>query len=539
MSLKRYLGNNLTFFFISIIPFLIIRLQYLDFAPIWDGAIYFNQLLNSIEYNQLNGFNIENFNVCNHISMFYFLYLSLGQILDFGNHILLNFQITLLSIVSLYYLYQIFNYFFKGHILQNILFIIMFSINPMFIATSININLDYPVLLFFICFFYGLIYQNKTVLLISSFFMMFTNFSGIYFLVVSIFFFGIIFFFAKDKLKSRIKNTILVLIIPLLSLSFFYIQKHFAKGNLISDRWIDTNRNDLISLFFEFSLVKARFVQIFILNFHWIISLVIISFMIYYLFFMKVENQKRTVLTEKNVYLFLMIFQFIFLLMIYFKYFTFTNPRYVLHSIFFTSFFFFYSIVRFLKNHRIIQITIFSFIILLFSIQNFFSLDPISKLIYETFQFGNKSLYKMVSITNEGMGIGGRDQLVYNTQYAIINKLINKLYFQLNEKDKDFMIIHNRDGNFYLFTKFSNYTKKRTYKNKNFTLPIVSSITDFNILISSGQIPDVSSFYYINLPWISNLKDDRKLMKFNIDTSNEMYVEKDGYKLTYYRIIME
>ena len=519
---------------IVLIPFLLIRFKYLNFVPFWDGSLYFEGLLKAIKLNKSSGFSLENFNLYNHLSMFYLFYLSLGQLLDYGNHIILNLQITIISIISLYYFYEILNFYFPKHKFENALCTLLLSINPLFISTSINLNIDFPILLFLISFYYGFIYHKNVVLLISSFFLIFTNFSGIFLFVVSFLFILIYFIINKTEIKIKLRRTLLILIIPMCTLCVYYLQKFFILGAFWSRGWVDSNKNTLNSFVFNYNLVKARFIQIFILNFQWIATLFIIAFAIHFLF-MK-QNKKQSSLTKRNVYLLFMIFQFLLLLFVLFKYQTFTNPRYIIPSIFFTTFFFYYSVMRlFVKYHKI-RISILIIMIILFTIQNFTSTDPISKLLYGSFKFGNNSLYKMTSITKEGMGLGGRDQLVYNAQYTIINSLVNKLYLRLNALGNDFLIVHNKDGNFFLFTKYDIDTKERTPRNENYIIPNVCTISDINLIISNGEIPDNSRIYYVNLPWITDKEEDINELKKNFNISNELFIEEDGYKLSYFKL---
>jgi len=73
-------------------------------------------------------------------------------------------------------------------------------------------------------------------------------------------------------------------------------------------------------------------------------------------------------------------------------------------------------------------------IVLLFVIANFRSVDPLSRLVYGTFNTGVHKMYRMSSITGEFRG-PGRDQLVYNLQFTGYHHVQNTLLRQIRPTD--------------------------------------------------------------------------------------------------------
>lgn len=519
--------------FLILLPFILIRLKYLDFVPFWDGAVYFKGLLDAMRANNLDGFNLLNYNFAHHPSMFYLLYLSIGQKLSFGNHIVLNIQITLISLISIYFFYQILNFFFKNNTFENILCTFVLTLCPLFIAASININLDFPILLFFIWFLYSLIYEKKILLTISSIALVLTNFSGILIIGVSSLLFLFVSFLSKSNIRNKFKRYSILMLIPFGFLFMNYLFEYLYRGSFWEKKFINPNYNKLDNLILDYKLIFARFIEIFVMNFHWILTIFIIAYFVKYITSKK-ENQTK-VKSEKQIYMLLMILVFISLLLVFFKYKTFTNPRYIIPSLFFTIFFFYFALKKFFKKYPKVRILIFCLVFILFIFQNFYSIDPLSKSIYGTFKIGERKLHKMVSITGEGMGIAGRDQLVYNTQFTVISDLINKVYFELSKESEDFIIVYNEKGNWFLFTQYDKNTKKRNFRKENAIIPNAISIED----LVSNKTEKTGSFknlFYVNLPWIENLDEDLKRLTADNEVGELKFVEKGKYRLNYCEI---
>src|SRR4051812_32719151 len=77
--------------------FLGIVIVHFDFVPFWDGAAYYNCLADAVQ----SKFNLLDFRCSGHLSIAYFLFMSLLQYIDLGNMPFLYITNAALAIASI------------------------------------------------------------------------------------------------------------------------------------------------------------------------------------------------------------------------------------------------------------------------------------------------------------------------------------------------------------------------------------------------------------------------------------------------------
>lgn len=529
-------------FYCLIIIYFIVKLFFVNYIPIWDGYLYFDQLMKVVN----EPLKFSNYIAFGHPSVGYMLLMSLVQYIEKGNVYLLNIENTLLGILAIYSFYRIVCYFYNGskNKLEILLVSFCMAFNPVIFGNSINFNIDFPVAVFFLASLYSLLYRRMFLFSFFATMMAFSKESGtlLYFELIAtlvIIFLLIGVYEDKDKgqiktkaeiLKGRLKNffstldndsnphyikNYIYLFMPLALFVMYFIYRVFIKR--VSLFWGGTTLNTKsfgFLLSFPFHHMLSIFVQIFIYNFHWIFTLGIIAFLIKILINHRSKKEKIFSLPdEKSAYMYVLILIFLGFAYINFSYNTFSNSRYIMPAIPLLIIFFYGGLQQLIKKHAI-RLAVLLLIFLLSFIQTFSTIDPVSKAIYGTFDFGNHKMLRMVTITGEGLGYAGRDQLVYNAEFTVINKLVQKLYQeQIIKEDKN--ICFDDYADYFVLSSAGNGTKTKTVQ--------------ISELLNKKKKP--KNITYINFPWMAQEKSSLQKLSGDYKITNTRSVEDKGYKI--------
>lgn len=548
--------------FYILISYFLIRLNYIDFVPIWDGYIYYDGLLKAVQ----SPFSLLNFNIVGHTSAVYMLFLSLSQYLDLGNYYLLNLENILLALVAIYFFYKIICYFSlkENQYIEVLLVTIIFAFNPVFIASSINLNIDFPVAVFLLASIYSLINGKMFLFMLFCVSMVFSKESGILLSALLICSFIIIYSAkriyhiirekdGKSKLEllykvlnvssddTKIKykeeknylmditKNILYIFSPIIFLVIFLIYKIFFSVNPLFWGGTSFDFNKFSFLFsVPFNHFKAVFTQIFIFDFHWIFSILIILSLIYYVINKMILKKSDLYHFDKKQQDFIIIILLVLLGFSYvnFAFDTFTNPRYILPAIPLLIILAFISFQK-ISLRPVIKNAILVIIITLNIMQTYYTIDPVSKMIYGTFKFGKHGMLKMVSITGEPCGYAGRDQLVYNTEFTVINKLIKKLYEELSIEDNT-PIFLNDESDFFIFTPSDKTTFHKTFNKKNSFKPLTIPL---NYILTADKKTLPQRILYINFPWMAIEEIELSQLAEVYKIIDSKVIDYDGYTI--------
>lgn len=498
-------GISCSILYFSIFLFSFIVFLNMDFVPMWDGRVYFDELALAIE----QPFNFFNFNIVRHPTMLYMLLIALPQYIDLGNPYLLHGVNLILGILAIYSFHRIIARVFSSDeiFIERSLLTLIFSTYPLFTATSLNLNPDYGVLAFLLLFISVLLERKKIHTLIVGFFLVFSKETGVLLYTATAFLY--FYFFVGqskrslcEKLRFFIKwGTIMGL--PLYTYIIYLIFNFHS--NTESVLWQDSGNdfNALINTFTSFSLFNRTFLGylsgIFIVNFNWIFSLFLLA-LIASNFFRIVFglNKSLPLQTEPLLFIFL---NYLFVIALYLltRYLTFVNLRYLLPLFPFLIIVFYYSLLYFVRRSFVRSLVlIITFILLLVS--NFKTIDPISKMLYGTFKFGNHSLLNMTKFTGECCGYG-RDQIVYNLEYVNLHRVQNEIY-RYFKPDSSTVLVSNPSSDWHLIGLLDNDTFERTIRHRNVKNIKYSDPVKIKMLEVKPEV-----IFYINYPNFDNISD--------------------------------
>lgn len=512
-----------------------IIISQIDFIPMWDGRVYFDEL--ALAMNK--PFNLFNFNMFRHTTMLYMILIAIPQYFDFGNNYFIHGVNLILGILAIFSFNRIVIKLFPApgiHIERGLL-ILIFSVSPLFLATALNLNPDYGVLVFFLFLLSMLLSRKKLLSLLAGLFLVFSKETGFLLYTTTMFLFFICFIgqssrSTREKCLSVLKWGFLMLLPPLLYCFYLFYNAVTTKEAVL---WQDSGNDlgHLVGTFTSFSLLNQVFLGylrgIFIINFNWILSLFSLGFIGNWITkkILGIKINQPVEVEGSYVFFFFSLFSIILFLLT--RYSTFTNLRYFLPIFPFLLIIFYYSLI-YLINSQVVRRLLLSLVFLLLLISNFRTIDPLSKKLFGTFQFGNHTLLNMTKFTGECCGYG-RDQLVYNLEYIQLHRAQNEIY-QYIKPTFNTVIVANPQVDWHFIGKVDE-NHRRTIK--EIFVEFIVYYDAVKIYLSKNK-PEV--LYYLDYPNFNNAHDV-KLLSTLYTIAESKIVGEDGYSVTVHKMILK
>lgn len=508
---------------IAICTFCVVRLFFITDLPRWDSANNFISIIQGVRGFDFT-FNrfLTDYGWWGHSSHGISMFVSFFQFFGPGNIILLHLAFLTLTVLGIISLYVIFSYFIGGNKINKTLCMLLIIFNPLFFSSSLLVSPDFAVLIFFTCFLACFIRKKYILAVFFALLAVFSKEIGIMIYFSFIFIYGIL--NIRDNVRA-FKRTQLFLthkiILFLTPIFVFFLYILVNNGRVWGGSALD-----IPSAFrYNNDVFMQRILQMFILNFGWITSTCLI---VWLLFVNKVikYDRKSTILYS------LIVTDLVFVLFNLF-YNTVTHPRYVVLQVFFTILFFSIISASIISNTLYRKIFL-SIILTLNIIQCFLTIDPISKLVFKTYMFGNHEILKISDDFSSRC-----DSMVYNTQYIYINRLFNKMNQKIGIMPTDTLVfstlrdVPNWDEwlTYYERAYIDNITRKLTYNDKDSFKPRLYYENNLpnSFLDNNGRL------FYVLLPWLSNRSNTKHTsILTQYPLNKEVKVEIDGYFLKVY-----
>ena len=548
--------KNYGIYFILVI-FVIINIFYIDLLPIWDGFWNLQDVLYAI--NQ--PFAFKNYLINDHPAFLYAFIFGLTQKIDYGNIYLIHIVLTVIGIIGIFSFYKILlKIFSKKFYVEILLFTLLFTISPLFLSNAVNTTLDFPVTCFSLAMIAALFYDKRCFFLFFALLAIFTKEIGfaIYFtLIVSY-----VIFLITRKNKTLNKSYLGLLMLPFLAylLLFLYkniiLNQHFLWNYWNNNYQASKNTfSSIIALFLKFDLTNkytiTKLLQTFVINFNWILSLFVLIFVgekILVFFKSFIFNKKfRSIHPHiKNInvdFLYIVLFIFIINGVILWNYIIWVNMRYVLPIIPLFIVIAFYCFVILLQKFYKLRIILLSVLISVIFISNFFTIDKVSKDIFNTFSFGEKKMLCMQQLVN--LKNCGRDQIIYNLQYTNIIKVLQQTIkkMQLSNDKKLHIVSSVQSKPVFLFWNIdihkNNFSMLKADE-KNIIQPLMytfnsSMKTSSTLIVNKLQESELpQKINYVKMPMYGNEQNVEllQLKKKGYDIIDNYEIDYHGYQVS-------
>lgn len=566
-----------------LLVYFVLRCGYLDAVPRWDAATYWGAIAEAVEathaitsISELPRVILNTYNVFGHSAMGYVGLIVIGQLFDYPNLFALNFVHVLLTMLAVFCSYTIFRWFVpsRKQLPEALLATALFAMDPLFFASSIFINTDFPALVFFMAALAALLYGRYGLFCIACLFMMFSKITGTLFWIglvggVGLHSAYVIYLALRARrlpgLGELLPPTnpmsanqalslpiciyrITCILLPGVLFKLYSIIQQGAMWTM--NNGITFNSDGWNCFGFNPRVMSNRAAEIFILNFHWILaSIAIVGFFIAYGRFIErkkhVENkptdpvevqtsttrEQHSCLAGRRWGLLPVATCFMIFVAFNLSYITYIIPRYVVYGGFFLILLATLAL-QFAVNSRKLRCIILGLTFSLFFVQTFRTIDPLSILFFGSTSF---SEHKILQIDSPGEAQG--NGFVYNAEFTLEDKLLNRMQKAIPIKPETIIITWNSDSGYSWFTRGDTFvdatTLKRTIDTRN---KFGYNIIDVKSLHSA--IAPLEA-YYVYMPWLaqfSNEEQELAHVRQFYQVSEAEDVGFQGYSLRLYRL---
>lgn len=414
---------------IGLVIICITRLPYINTLPRWDSGEYYYRLTEGLKNCTFDSFIDfqKNFALCGHPTLIFSIIYLIGEMVFPGEVIGVNLVSLVLTLIAFWCVYKILLRVLRKTTYGNAaVFTIVLSFAPLVYSSFSYFTPDYPMAMFIIYVIYACTYNRP---LIAGFFSMAcfqTKETGM--VLIGGYVLGILFHYkfkygykgsGKNYIGEILKDARLYFIFVAAVIQFLYnrfiggVSQWTQNSNETAGlRW-DNNGTNCLGFNPDYIAIKLK--QQFLLNFNWVILLIIIGGFIFFL----LKNGKRVHLNLKYIEL---VAAFICYVAFSCIYITASLARYNVAGDILLYILMFGILNRIADNYKQAYISIVCGILAF--IQCFFTCDPVTTAVFLKLNLGNSAII-YVGDTTKDMMYG--DYLVYNTQYIMINKSIDEV----------------------------------------------------------------------------------------------------------------
>lgn len=472
-------------------PFVALCLSQWDYVPIWDARIYTDCLLNAAARGPFPSAYV----CAEHPTIAWaFLTSLLSHVVPDKFWPLLVMHIAL-GMIGLWSFRELARLVLPTSTRDANLLTACFGACPLFVASAVNPSPDFGVLIFFLLLLRSLTYARWIEAGVAGVLLSLSKETGVLLLGIATGTHAVIEFVSapghwKQRLRgmTRYAPTLAGPASFLIWIALRPAREAGQGGPLWGGKTLSEVILMLLSVDSASPRLHAQLAITFLLQFAWLFSLAVGWHWAQLLANAFRKSQPRP--SNNAIYLGLLLITSTFFLTRYLPH---TNARYLLPTTPLLLLCAYHALPRFTATTRRASIVGTTALLLA---SNFFTFDPLSRIFWGTFSFGDHQMLRMTSLTGECCG-EGRDQLVYNLQHTALHHLQNLARSALSQ-DADHRFSGHPLADWYLVGSIDPATRRRTLARG---APVERLLTYPRI--RDGVRP--RTIYYLHLP---NFADD-------------------------------
>lgn len=382
--------------------------------------------------------------------------------------------------------------------LQHTFYVTLFIFIPAFLGGIYEITTDFGMMCFYIWAIHFYIKKDDLLFLATMLLLIFTKEPAI--ILIFGFALGWCFKLLKDYQTNKSKSELLqrrniLIFFGLLSIGSIFLmifltgRVWYAEYSPLSIK--TTGENFMYQFAFNKSNIITKFKQLFLINFAWIESLLIIILSVLYI------KRRKKELEKKEYIFFPLLGSYIMFVFFQLGYVTYCNIRYIFpHYILFTIILCF--MLETVIENRAIKLIIAGVLSSLLLIQIFVTLDNVTLKLFKNINIGKDNIITMRTFIINGYDDSGRGILSDEEKYWSLNEMTQTASY-------------NRQYS-YFGEAFENFLKKIKYNEKD--LLIIAPIYNKNTLLELFGKRDTDAKYYYNAD-TGNVVLDSEAMPLN------------------------
>lgn len=548
-ELKKIINNkNLICCCIGIF-FVLLSLETLPVLTRLDTNIYYNELKEACNWN-MSFSSVSDLFLGGHSCVGYSIFGMSGFFATPNSPIGVRCVNIILVIISIWCFFGILQRFIKSDILSGIL-TATFVFNPLILGIIYEINLDLPQTCFYIWLIYNVLQKDYLYSFISSILLVYSKETGVI-LLFGVFlgcFFVELNSFIKDKSLKKIDYKIIL--IGVLSGVLWIINEVMGllwRQDSINEFSADSDRVKMDSINFSKENIIVKTKEMFLANFSWItILLILICLLLYF------GNKKRRKSSIDIKKLLPIIISFLLFVMFQYIYVTYIHIRYIMPYLVGLIIIFGVLINAVFDKYSYALGLLLSIV---FLIQSFYTLDPITKTIFSNISVGETQIittrtyrrsYDNLAMLREDdpekmSCLDMTQSAIYNRQFLYFEFAFEKA-LEVTEYDDDTLIVisptyEKLPGMTWICLFGQWYTDKLHYNPDTYKLLDDDTKPSLNIAVYATEdvinIDDYKHVYYFDLPYNSFV--DNSFYLYNILYTDYYQVSKRGWIIDIYKV---
>jgi hypothetical protein len=520
----------------------------LGVLPMCDNGAYFKSVLDAVRnFNFVLGDSLKAMKLYGHPAYAYAAYMMLGQFLDYGNFVVANVQVRLLSASAILAFAGIVEYLFPGQERRwtRLLITALFSFIPLVYGVSLTVSTDHAVLVFLCLTIWFYVLDAPILTLASGVMLCFSKEAGalLYGSWVVGLYAVLLPYRTRGEMKSFLKKALenSYVWVPLALFAIYLM----VDGQL----WMFNNPHDLLqnsSNFISLSSSTAydKTVQIFLANFNWVIWGLIGLGLITGIQLLMDKKNRPWRMSEQSAWFLVFILTLAPFFVANYLLNTWNNPRYLVPLCLFEMLFLLKAVEtiwqRFLLRTGVLAVSL----VLLFA-SCFKTFDPVLFQLFPTFEFGDHRM----SFYNSQRTLC--DLTLYDREFVYYNRLFDR-FLQASHMNPtvdsfvfftdDYLLSHNIayewTGTDWTGTLYINpETMTRTY-NPQGNFPLRFQIFPTEGPVNASSLP--SHAFTIQTFWRQSLQNeaDATIQKY-YRVVRQIHVDEDGYTLDGYELMLK
>lgn len=455
----------------------------LGYVPTWDGRVYANCVMDAA----FSGISMESLRCANHPSQGWAIWLALPQLFAPGSVAAMHLTNLFLGIVAVIAFRVVLTRVFPApeHARGLDLVAIAAAAHPVMVSTLVQPNVDFGVYVWFFVALAGLLspaVAGLVTAVVAGTFLAFSKETGVaaYGLAVAMTV-GVAWVKRGGEsrgefVRRRLARTALLGIpVALFALHVWW----WDRSHEIEAIWKHTWQTSTSAGFNFFDLSEPIFLSyaaaLFVLGFMWVVWLPIVMDGARGLAGIARRRPARAVPGADPALLGGLTFFTVALTYLLTSFRTWSNVRYfaLLYPLFLALAY--AAITRMGAGERVRR-AVFAGFAALMLLASYRSADPLSRMVYGTFDAGQKRMYRMSSITGEFEG-PGRDQLVYNLEFTGYHHAQNALFERISPTAST-VIGTPRHVRWNIWTQLDSATRARTMRRDHVFAPVYADEVD-------------------------------------------------------------
>lgn len=503
-----------------------IKLPYLDLVPRWDAGTYFGAVVEAAAHFDGTAASFaSSFRFFDHPTNAVGAYWAMAQLVAPMNFALINVEDLLLCLLTLAAFASLVGRLFPNNgPIERVLLVAAFAASPLFFASSIGMNADLGMIAFFTCALAALAAERPVLLAASGLYLCFSKETG--FLLYGALFGGAALARAKEALRDkRVLVAGAVALTPILAYQLFHAV--MPKNHWTADSF-KCDSGGLYCFGFSDAVFFRVLGEAVVLDFAWIPTLAWLAYLL-----RSVVARKTLAPAEKRetvvlVRIALLVFGSFLLVNCLYK--NFINPRYVVALVPVTLIVFLYALNRHFSAERT-RLALLSTFVLLSLAQIWWTVDPVSRVAFGTFDGGDS---RLLDVPGPSQPHQSRcDGMAYNAQYAGVARLYEQMNHRVFAGGRRPIVLFGMDHPWVLFYNrlpIDAATLDFTFHGERAFAPMMAAVDR----VTPANAPPF--IVYAAIPWLDDTDAMLKRLTQIYRVTNDYRLSSSGLALHVYEL---